>query len=100
MAKLEVSELKNRLRIIFDFDGNRPFCDHGKVLFLSIISFLISCRQFLPGPMLLFERESKSDQRFFACSAYRDRKLCPAYFLEKNWKKHHYAQEYYHGKIV
>lgn len=37
--------------------------------------------------MLLFERESKSDQRFFACSAYRDRKLCPAYFLEKNWKK-------------
>ena len=42
--------------------------------------------------MLLFERESKSDQRFFACSAYRDRKQCPAYVLEKNWKKSNNAK--------
>jgi hypothetical protein len=38
------------------------------------------------GPMLLFERSSNLDRRFFACSAYRDRKLCPAYVLETDWK--------------
>ena len=37
--------------------------------------------------MVLFERDSKDVQRFFACSAYRDRKLCSAYFLEENWNK-------------
>ena len=38
------------------------------------------------GPMLLFERNSNVDRRFFACSAYRDRKLCSAYVLEADWK--------------
>lgn len=40
----------------------------------------------LPGPMLLFERTSQIGRRFFACSAYRDRKLCPAYILESDWE--------------
>lgn len=37
--------------------------------------------------MLLFERYSELDKRFFACSANRDRKLCSAYVLEANWAK-------------
>lgn len=40
-----------------------------------------------PGPMLLFERSSDGGKRFYACSAYRDRKLCPAYILESVWAK-------------
>ncbi len=39
----------------------------------------------MTGPMLLFEKSSNVDKRFFACSAYRDRKLCSAYVLETDW---------------
>ena len=46
------------------------FCD------LSVISNV--------GPMLLFERNGQ--QRFFSCSAYRDRKLCSAYLSETEWE--------------
>ena len=35
--------------------------------------------------MLMFCRDQ--EKRFFACSAYRDRKLCPAYVLESSWLK-------------
>ena len=35
--------------------------------------------------MLLFERSSDGGKRFFACSAYRDRKLCSAFILESDW---------------
>ena len=34
--------------------------------------------------MLLFERNGQ--QRFFSCSAYRDRKLCSAYLSETEWE--------------
>ncbi|KAI9558111.1 hypothetical protein GHT06_014864 [Daphnia sinensis] len=60
-------ELRDSIQIAFDYSGERPACDHG--------------------PMLLFERQSMIGRRFFACSAYRDRKLCPAYILESVWEK-------------
>ncbi len=40
----------------------------------------------MTGPMLLFEKSSNVDKRFFACSAFRDRKLCSAYVFETDWK--------------
>jgi len=43
--------------------------------------------------MLLFERCSQPSKRFFACSAYRDRKLCSAYVLESVWSKKKGAQQ-------
>ncbi|XP_046458566.1 rRNA N6-adenosine-methyltransferase ZCCHC4-like [Daphnia pulex] len=57
---------RDSVQIKLDFLGERPSCDHG--------------------PMLLFEKSSNVDKRFFACSAYRDRKLCSAYVLETDWK--------------
>ena len=43
--------------------------------------------------MLLFERCSQPSKRFFACSAYRDRKQCSAYVLESVWSKKKGAQK-------
>lgn len=37
--------------------------------------------------MILFERSAENPERFFACSAYRDRKLCSAYVTESDWNK-------------
>lgn len=36
-----------------------------------------------PGPTILFERDG---ERFFTCSAYRSRNLCPFYLPETKWK--------------
>jgi hypothetical protein len=54
----------NPLKVILNEPGEPPHCEHG--------------------PMLLFDRQ---DKRFFACSAYRDRKLCSAYVLQSVWEK-------------
>eukprot|EP01134_Creolimax_fragrantissima_P008530 CFRG8530T1 len=62
----------NRLGIdvVFDHDMKAPSCAHG--------------------PTLLFERYTvvgKVPVRYFACSAFRDRKMCPFYRLEDDVRR-------------
>ena len=81
---------KDSVKVLLGFKGERPSCDHGKTrqLVYFFLSY-ISCFDFQNsvGPMLLFQRSSNLENKFFACSAYRDRKLCPAFVLEINWEK-------------
>lgn len=42
---------------------------------------------FYLGPMLLFEMNNDPSTRYFACSAYRDRKQCPAFISFPDWHK-------------
>ncbi len=54
---------------------------HNYVVFIIIIDHM--SKHYLLGPTLLFERfySDKSSQRFFACAAYRSRKICSFYHL-------------------
>ena len=75
------------MRVILNNSGERPHCDHGKLFKDTNFTVQFIMFSFVPGPMLLFERNSEHDKRFFACSAYRDRKLCSSYVLESSWLK-------------
>lgn len=65
--KRNVSSESNSVRVILDESIEKPWCAHG--------------------PTLLFESTSKdTSQKFFACSACRDRKDC-SFYLEYNSEK-------------
>lgn len=63
MAKTDNKKLSS-VRVVTDNMSSHPHCAHG--------------------PSLMFIRNG---QKFFACSAYRDRKFCKFYMLEKDFKK-------------
>lgn len=84
--------LRHSVRVRLDYVGERPSCNHGKSTLILITILATTWKDIggilpLLGPMLLFERSSETGKRFFACSAYRDRKLCPSYVLETDWER-------------